>query len=315
MAVNKIQIISSLFFLLVLSVVSCKKEAPLQPGDPDKNYLVVKDNPSDPVDHAIFKFYQETSVPVFYNDTIAREHVGDSAGIPVYFYHKLATNYTLLGRQNGLSYQLIAEKEWVLPVLPLLKAEVLLQVPAGIPVHSILLVKTLQIRGIPGSDNAGFSSIADKPYPALNTFIIPLVNPDTMTEAGRKNYVASILAKMASKKLLLEHLTQIKSNFYGITINSFPGQRIYGERYNVISPGGTIVPQEYGFIPASYSLSLMNRKIMPYAQDDLLTFLEAAFTYDTTAAFDADYTTYPLILQKFRAARTLLKTIGFRFAD
>ncbi|NML23638.1 hypothetical protein HHL16_22350 [Pseudoflavitalea sp. G-6-1-2] len=312
-AVNKIQLIhNSLLLLLFFGVASCKKEAPLQPDEKDENRLEVKDNPSDPVDHAIYQFYQTTGVPVFYNDTIERIHVGDTSGIPVYSYRRLATNYSPFGIQPGLSYKLIPEKEQALPLLPLLREEVLSRVPTNMQVYSILIVKSLTLRGISNADNSGFSGVSNKPHNAFNTILIPAVNPDTMTAAGKKTYAASVLAKLASKRLLREHLQQIQTEFYSLTKNVAPGKRIYGDLWSALSPGVPVIFEEYGFIRASYSLIMYGRKSMPMMQDDLLTYLEAALTYETIEAFDADYASYPVVRNKFRAARTLLRSIGFQ---
>ncbi len=61
-------IILAVFFALT----GCKKETALSPTNQDENYLVVKDNPNDPVDHQLYLFYQSTGIAGFYSDTVAK---------------------------------------------------------------------------------------------------------------------------------------------------------------------------------------------------------------------------------------------------
>ncbi len=124
---------SYLVFLLALSMVACKKEAVPQPSNKEEFYLTVKDNPSDPVDHAIYEFYKTTGIPLYYNDTVAREQVGDSAGIPRYSYQRLAVRYSPVGSQVNINFVLLTEKELVLPMLPFLKDSLLPRIPEIFP--------------------------------------------------------------------------------------------------------------------------------------------------------------------------------------
>ena len=312
MAVKKSPLITcSLLLMLALSVASCKKEAALQPGE-TKDYLVIKDNPSDPVDHALYEFYTATGVPVFYNDTIGRELVGNKNGQPVYFYHKLAISYSPAGRLLRHSFKLLGGRDSILPILPILKNEVFPLVPASIPIHSMLIVESLRITG---SLADGISATANKPLATFNTLMLPVVAPDTMSAAGKKYFIASILARVAYKKLTIDYKKQLDDEFHSITLNSLPGKLIYRIPLSTLSPDGSKKAEDFGFIRFSYSNILLVRNIAPLNQDDLLTYLEAAFYYDTTADFDAVHPGYPLVQQKFSVIRALTKQIGFRFAD
>ena len=61
-------------YVLLLSVLfsACDKEDNLTPSNLGKDWFTIE-NSEDPVDRAIYQFYEETGIPVFYNDTIGQE--------------------------------------------------------------------------------------------------------------------------------------------------------------------------------------------------------------------------------------------------
>ncbi len=54
----------------IMALMACSKESALEPSDKDINYFVVNDNPNDPVQHAMYQFYEKTGIATFHNDTI-----------------------------------------------------------------------------------------------------------------------------------------------------------------------------------------------------------------------------------------------------
>ncbi|MGE9313056.1 hypothetical protein ACLOAU_15520 [Niabella sp. CJ426] len=300
--------IPTMFLLLLLA--GCKKEATLQPSNKDENYLVVKDNPSDPVEHAIYQFYHATGVPVFYNDTIAREQIGDNDGVPRYSYIKLATAYSPSGINTFLFFRLLSKKEKVLPMLPFLEDKVLPRINGALPVQSILLVDSIRLRGTSGS---GTTTTVNKPYVGFNTVIIKAVRADTMSVLSQKSNAASVLAMLMLKKLHVEYSTRLNADFYNISVNSAPGMSVYVQPLSALSPDESLTLEDFGFIKRNPTN--LSAVWTPYQQDDLIAYLEALFFYDTTAQFEAVYTAYPLVLQKFKVVKGLAKEIGFSFAD
>jgi hypothetical protein len=296
--------------LLLLLLAGCKKEAALQPGNQDENYLVVKDNPSDPVDHAIYQFYQATGLPVFYNDTIARLPVGNSAGVARYTYIRLATAYSPSGTDTKLFFKRLTKKEKVLAMLPFLKDKVLPRINGALPIHSILLVDSIRLRGTSGS---GTTTTVNKPYVGFNTIIIKAVPADTMSVLSQKSNAASVLAMLMLKKLHVEYSTRLNADFHSISVNSVPGMSVYVQPLSALSPDESLTLEDFGFIKRNPTN--LSAVWTPYQQDDLIAYLEALFFYDTTAQFEAAYTAYPLVLQKFKVVKGLAKEIGFRFAD
>jgi len=249
---------------------------------------------------------------VFYNDTIAKQQVGDSAGIPRYTYIRLAAAYSPSGTDTRFFFKRLTQKEKVLPMLPLLKEEVLPRVPGTFTLHSFLLVDSTRLRGF-GASGLGTTTTLNKPYIGFNTIVLKAVNADTMSVTGRKNYVAAVLAMLMLRKLVVEYGTRLNTDFHSISMNKVPDMLVYSTLLSVLSPDESLGLEDFGFIKHSstdpFGLST------PYQQDDLIAYLEALFFYDTTAQFEAVYAAYPLVLQKFKVIKGLAKEIGFRFAD
>ena len=85
------------YYILMIGMLfllaGCGKENGLEPSFLEEEWFVIKDNPDDPLRHAVYNVYSEWGVPVFYNDTIGRQDRGiDRTGNPVTFYRLLDLN-------------------------------------------------------------------------------------------------------------------------------------------------------------------------------------------------------------------------------
>ncbi|MBO9635679.1 MAG: hypothetical protein J7578_21425, partial [Chitinophagaceae bacterium] len=185
----------SLIIFLVL-MFGCKKEAALQAENADDNTLTVKDNPSDPVDHAIYQFYQSTGIPCFYNDTISRKEVGTVNGVPRYFYKRLTVNWSpALGVDTFTQFRIPLNKADLLPMLSLIKNELLPLIPDNIPIHSILFADTVFMYPT--------IWVPDRPaktemnaFSGFNTLVLRIINPDTLTAESKKHYLNDVLKEI-----------------------------------------------------------------------------------------------------------------------
>ena len=93
-------------YVLLLSVLfsACDKEDNLTPSNLGKDWFTIE-NSEDPVDRAIYQFYEETGIPVFYNDTIGQETRVDNWGNSYTHYEILQFSSSALGgcvRENML---------------------------------------------------------------------------------------------------------------------------------------------------------------------------------------------------------------------
>jgi hypothetical protein len=279
---------------------SCdKKEAALEPSNKDENYLVVQDDPNDPVAHAVYELYKATNIPVFYNDTIARRQIGDSTGIPQYFYTRLMLNYSpSTGQSNDINYTLLPKQKRVKSMLNLLQNELLTVLP---PLPSVLLTDSLLQPTRP------FPTIRDA-HVGFNTVAIRSVNPDTMSADAKKKYVLGVLTWVAYQKLGIFKRPLLETDFFDISRATSPYLDPYSKLLKQLSPDGSQTLEDFGFIT---SVIKQNKIYAPDKIADELSYLQAVFSY-TTNDFNAKYDNYPAVLKKMAAIRSMLTDLKFK---
>lgn len=65
------------------------------PSDGERNWLIVEDTPNDPIDHQRYLIFQETGIPIYYNDTIgSEERYSYATGDPYTYYEVLQVFYS-----------------------------------------------------------------------------------------------------------------------------------------------------------------------------------------------------------------------------
>ncbi|MGN6419971.1 MAG: hypothetical protein ACTHMC_20870 [Pseudobacter sp.] len=309
------------YFLLatILLATACKKEKALEPSKEDENYFIIKDNPADPADHAIFQFYQNTGIASFYNDTIARKEVRNNAGVPQYSYIKLSLSYSLFGNQI-LNFKHISSKAPIPALMTLLKEQLIPQLPKGLIIPSILLVdslwNTLPVLNTTVVD--GWTS-----WQGFNTVAIKMMDVEAMNNEEKKIYIASIMAGLAEKKLNSIFPGELQKEFFSVSrqpgVNPLPFDIYYGLPFYIFMDPATVPePETIGFLkyinvgdPLWPPLYL---NTPPREMDDLRTYLTAAFHY-STADFNNEYAGHELILQKFNTIRKFAKQAGFSLPD
>ena len=305
--------------ILITGFAACNKEKALSPSNQDENYLVVKDNPNDPIDHAIYQFYQSTGIPCFYNDTVARKLVGDSAGIPQYSYIRLSLGYSPYA--NMETWLQLPETRSPIPgLLTLLENELMPRVPENWFIPSILLVDSFM-----AGFYRGFMLPQDgwMAYQGFNTVAIKMRNTETMNEEERKAYAMSVLTGLAAKRLVSAQSPKLQKDFYSIS-RSIASMMISDEIYSSfaiadIFPNGVPQPEELAFlhyITFYYAADGFEYtfQLAPREEDDLRMFLYAVLT-QTTQAFETQYAAYPSIIQKFRIIREMAGEQGLQLPD
>lgn len=314
--------ITSALLLTLLLTIGCKKEKALEPSNLDEDYFVVKDNPNDPVDHTIYQFYQSTGIASFYNDTIHRRRISDSAGFPRYNYVRLSLNYNLFGATQ-YRYVRLSSKTNVPACLTVIKDKVLPVLPDNLNIPSILLVDSF-INLTPllyVNSEDGWNAIQ-----GFNTVGIKVVNAGVMTEEEKKTYAGSILAGMAEKRLNSLYAAELQKNFYSITraagLTLMEYDIYFGLPFFIFGVDFSTVPpaEQYGYLKYIHIANNWGLDDPLYTaapaneQSDLRAFLTAIFRY-TTAEFNAKYTNDELVLQKFGIVKNMAKRAGFKFAD
>ena len=270
----------------------------LSPSNKDENYLVVHDDPNDPIGHAVYALYQATGIPVFYNDTLASKQVGDSAGVPQYFYVRLMVSYSpSSGESNDPSYTLLSKERRTKSMLDLLENELLTVLP---PLPSVFLTDSL------------FTPARNKPIirdaqVGFNTVAIRSVDPDTMSTDAKRAYVLAVLNRVADQKLTLLKSASLESDFYNISEQLSPYLDPFGVPLDQISDGSQTL-EDFGFITSSKRGNVI---YTPQKSEDKASYLQAVLT-DTPDVFNSLYASYPSVLKKFSAMRSLLNDLKFK---
>lgn len=307
----------TIVLLLLLVFISCKKEKEPAPTNLDENYLVVKDNPNDPVDHRIFQFFESTGIPCFYNDTVSRKQVGVSVtGDPQYAVQRLSLSYTPLGSSQA-GVVSTKNKQYIPAILDLLKTEVIPKLPKGIFIPSMLFVDSFWVEYFTSFDDPAVGWDA---WHGFNTVAIMCRDVAAMTAAEKKMYMASILASIAVKKIMATQNPLLQKDFFKISrdlampefqmdvYNSFPIDFILP-----VIPE----PEHFGFIQyVPYWIRFEDFEMLftstPREQGDLRIFLTSALFY-TTEEFNLKYDSHPVIKEKFRILKEIAAGAGLQF--
>lgn len=303
--------IINLFILgLLLLTLACKKEDKLQPSGLDENPLVIKDNPNDPVDHAIFGFYQSSGIPVFYNDTIYKKQIADSAGIPKYFYQTLGLTYSPEGSvKENLRFTRLTDKNKVLPMISYLNQELLPAVPKSIFIPSVFMLNTLDYRYY---KNVYFVFPINA-YHGFNTLGLKIVNPDTMDVVAKRRYNASVWGILAQRHLIKNSPEILSTKFY--SVSNALGTSVYEANFTTLTANSKLKKlEEFGFLSFQPGVRETNPTIKtnltPSQSEDLKMYFRAVFIY-TRAEFTQLYGIYNPVMAKYEVARKFLTDIGF----
>lgn len=297
-------------FACMLLLGACKKEAALTPSDAEDNLLTVKDNPADPTDHAIYQFFQSTGIPCFYNDTLSKKTQVDINGT-------VHTSVTLLkvyyspgyGVDTRLHYSMPDVKSTVVPMLNLIKNELLPQIPTSVPLRSILFVDEMYLfkdMPIPYGENLDYPAA----FAGFSGLVLKVVNPDTMDAASRKRWAGLALAALCFKKMTNTPSIDLPATFYSISRDAFQNE-IYYTEFTGWYPDGSKVPEDFGILDHTAFLEFI---LTCSEQEDLKIYLNELFSYSKTE-LAAKYAAYPVVIQKLDVLRPLVASIGFKIPD
>ncbi len=305
-------IIITMFVLLGL--ISCRKEQETIFPDYDRNWLVVEDDANDAVIHDTYLFYQNTGIPVFFNDTIGIQDRVDVFGNPYTHYEKLSLLYSLGGVTSGASPAIwsftYCDKSDVPAALDYLEDNIIPAIPEGVYVPSILLLESM-------NTNVGVYA-----YKGLNTVVIGEVSKiPTMDEATRQKYKGAILRAILTSVVLDNKYSDLLDKFYSEsrkysttkdTYYIYKGWLDYNYYYNYIDAGGlenssSVSVQQLGFL----NTDPRNSYYTPSTWIDVSMYIEA-ICGSTAAQFQELYGSYPSIMTKYGYIEQILQDIGYQ---
>jgi lipoprotein len=285
---------------LLLVMAACGKEDSITPIA-EKNWLVLEEPAADAPAHdkAIYSFYKETGIPIYYNDTIGKE-TRVSHGQEVTYYETLKIAYTLEGYSFYMEFDFYTKEEIAtLPVdefIHLIKSEILASIPSNISIPSILICKRLY-------ENTNFAA-----YWGFKT--IGIVLPRTIDD----NLGGMILAAIA-KQFVIDQDSKALQTFYDLTNTTFR-ESPYGKDYWTLELDEYSLGREatvedlyqFGFIediPGGWE------QFAPSQSQDTEMYLRAIFT-KSLAEFSAEFVDYPICIKKFELMQEIAASLGFK---
>jgi hypothetical protein len=299
---------------MMLFFTACKKEATLEESNEDVNYFVRTDNPADPVDHALFQFYEQTGIAGFYNDTIHRKLISrPEEKVERYDYTRLALTYALQGEvATGFTY--LSNKNFLPELLPFMQNQVLTALPSNESIPSLFFIDSFYKFSTPLDKKIEYGWTA---IYGLNTVGVVVKDVSIMNDSEKEVYRASILAGIAEKWLLLTHASVLQTEFYQITRNLLKTVNTSANYvflpYELLVPVNRIPqPEAMGLLYHPLALAPnIPKVVMPTESIDIRAFMTAAFLY-SEEDFQEKYDAYPAVIQKFKVVRELLLKTGFK---
>ncbi|MDE5612367.1 MAG: hypothetical protein K2I90_10170 [Odoribacter sp.] len=287
--------------LLSLLFTACDKEEDLTPSGLGRDWFVIMDS-EDPVDKAIYQFYVETGIPVFYNDTIGEETRVDNWGNAYTHYEVLQfSSSSLGGMATGVPFMSweFCPKEDVVDGLQFLREEIVPVLPESIKIRSLLLLKSMTPyygRGV-----------SDEAFKGLNTVLVSHV-PELkdMSDAERLNMKGAVMNALLATPVAAH--TEELASFYQTTRGCYT-ENLYGcygwyfyNRYNFSDP------RMVGFLKDPDPSDGSN---MPTETEDVGMYIKAMFIY-TPKEFEALYGAFDAVMTKYRIMVSVLKEIGIK---
>lgn len=318
LVITRSTVICCLLAVLLLSE-SCRKEGTLAESDLDDNYFVIKDNPDDPADHAIYQFYTSTGIAAYYNDTISKKKVGDTSGVPVYSYMTLSLSYGLFGSE-AIQFQRLSSKAHLPAILDLLKNDVLTRLPEDLLIPSFWFLDSFTTKGYPMFNiklTDGWASLQ-----GYNTVGIDVKDIESMTAEEKKMYAASILAGIALKTLTRLYPGELQRDFFSISRSKVNSLGVQMDIYNVLPMIGFFpsmnfpTPASIGFL--RYNEADMLRipieiyKIVPPGEPEDIRIYAAHILYYSEQELNTKYVNDALVLKKLNLIREMLREAGFK---
>lgn len=291
----------NILFILFLSMLftACDDEAELTPSNLGKDWFAIEYS-DDPVDQAIYQFYQATGIPVFYNDTIGQEIRTDNWGNSYVHYEILQFGASSLGGTETpnpfMSYEL-CPKESVLDGLEFLQEEIIPVLPSSIKIRSFLLLKSLTPYNLTTTDTVAFKG--------LNTVLISRIPQlKQMSETERQDMKGSVLNAVLATPVAA--YTEELAAFYKTT-RSYYTIDLYGcSGWYFYNTYGFSDPRTVGFLkdPDPYDYSYM-----PSEKQDIGMYIKAMFIY-TPEEFEAIYGAFDAVMTKYNIMLSVLESIG-----
>lgn len=304
--------------LLSFFLAGCQNEDDLNPSGKDVDLFAIQ-NKTGRFNELAYQIYQETGVPIYVNDTIAKVEQGvDAYGNPRYHYEIFVTGYgistfyptaiTLSADTNAMVEATRVVREKVIPNLPR-KGE--------LRPYAFLLVDTLSTTTYGWSATAGRAPNYRPDYAYKNMFGITVGKLADILDmsADEKSYWAGMILGTNLAGEITNLFPSELEDFYALTDTataSFYGAGYYFNTQTGISqPLYHVDPKELGFLdwkltgPTRSNAMQLLYKNTPTKEVDVTMYIAAVYAY-TEAEFRAKYGSYHKCVDKYLVMKSIL---------
>lgn len=326
-----------IYFFLLIAIVSCSEEDALTPSMAEVDFVKIKDDPSDPLQHQRYQIYERYNVSLYFNDTLGVETKMDSNGESYLHYFILKPHYAPNGNsENNLRYVLYEKEE--LPQMVEFTKDLgnnfLDKMPKVMNIHNVLIVDSIFV---------GFYPVKKEYFLGFNTIVV-----SDVVEKYNENFWEDLRIKICSDKALAEYAWQ-RDNFFPISnalnvastsslksytkgLNNqsdidfylnYPGYGWpYLFQYMLITPeriNGSQTLADVGFLERlSFDPNLNDPSVLekdwitPNEKEDLNSYVQLLFT-KTPVEVAEIYKNYPVVLKKYNLLKERFESFGITF--
>ncbi len=275
----------------LLAFLACKKEEnPVASAD-IADAFIRHDNTVNEADHQIYLYYQESGIPVLYSDTLTTDPVTT-----------LRFGYNLTSLDSLITFTRLQHNTDILEGLAFVKTQVIPYLGPQLKPYSVFLTDSLYSYTF---DYYGPHKVLLNAYQGLNTLAIGYVpSISKLDGASLRKYRGSIFKTLLA--IPMGNASALLDNFYAVSA-AFYNKSAYGtdntpyyipyqakEAYGLLSDGS----ESTTYYATGSQTDDLNRYL-----DVVLSLSEAEFT--------ATYSSYPLVMDKYRYFKEALTALGF----
>lgn len=292
--------------LLFLLTWGCHEDDELVPSGIDKDWLVIEDDPNDPITHLRYTIYRDYGVSVFFNDTLGAETRYDRYGNPYTHYETLKVGFNLVTNSKPY-YVLSDDEEDMMAALEAMNKYLFPILPEDQRPVTYLLVDSLKL-----NSNQVY---VEEYYKYLRTTCIGSVDYfKELSDSAQRSRMAEIAGAELVEELLtdLDSVTQVEFDSIGmgfrLTGNTQPVLfNSYGGSSYVSTSRALTPPEVFGLL--HYRGRTLQQVYYPTEEQNYAAFIGLVLSETDEVVYER-YAQDTCVLQKYDMMKTMMQNAG-----
>ena len=285
----------------------CQQEDDLQPSYIDKDWMVVEDDPNNPLTHLRYTIYTDYGVPVFVNDTLGSEIRHDRYGEPYVHYELLRMGYNLTTSSSHY-YVLADDTADMMAALEVMQEYLFDILPEDRRPVSYMLVDSLQI---------GKDMPFDSYYKYLRTTCVSNIERfKTMSDSAKQSTMAELAGLEYVTELIESADTNLVHQFDSVGHDVRLDTRVYlpnmwraqyAVKQSTSAAREVPRPETFGFL--AYRDRQLNAIYWPTRDQNWAGFVGMVLT-KTEEEVRAQYEQDTCVIQRYELMRQIMQNAG-----